>query len=428
MIGFLLGAALTAAFASAASAAADGRGASGAPEAPQQPELVVEIPASGPPLITGRVPAGISRSALKTAFPSAQFDPSLVSGVGGDAEDWTLALEALPVTLPRIARARIEICAGVIRIEGQLKPGFALGSAQSALRAALGPNWELEMTLEEAPLPAELSFAISSGRLTATGILPDGLSVRQGAATLSETAAGSEIQFATGGYGDTAEWTVILGTLGRLGRLYDAAEGTVGGGVLEIGGQLAPGQQLAEIEHWLVATLPDGWEIAATGKEMPADRDARRIGPETGAPERLRDGHWVPELPPEADVDACQRSTMAAQRARRLEFLSGESVLAPESERVLDRIAGISLSCLSGGGPSRHLDIGGHTDAQGPDQRNLALSEARAQAVLGALAARGVPRGALRATGFGEALPIAPNDTIEGRQRNRRITFEWIDD
>jgi OOP family OmpA-OmpF porin len=57
---------------------------------------------------------------------------------------------------------------------------------------------------------------------------------------------------------------------------------------------------------------------------------------------------------------------------------------------------------------------------------NLDLSEARAMAVLEALADRRVPIARISATGYGEAEPIADNDTEAGREANRRIEFRLV--
>ncbi len=69
------------------------------------------------------------------------------------------------------------------------------------------------------------------------------------------------------------------------------------------------------------------------------------------------------------------------------------------------------------------MEIAGHTDAQGGEGSNLALSQARAEAVLLGLQGRRVLVGSLTAMGYGEARPIADNDTEEGREANRRIEF-----
>ena len=57
---------------------------------------------------------------------------------------------------------------------------------------------------------------------------------------------------------------------------------------------------------------------------------------------------------------------------------------------------------------------------------NLNLSQERAESVLTALRSRRVPVGTFTAIGFGEADPIADNDSEEGREANRRIEFSLI--
>ncbi|MGH7606971.1 MAG: OmpA family protein, partial [Gemmatimonadales bacterium] len=71
--------------------------------------------------------------------------------------------------------------------------------------------------------------------------------------------------------------------------------------------------------------------------------------------------------------------------------------------------------------PNTRLMIVGHTDTQGGTERNLALSERRAQAVANFLVEVGVSRARVTALGRGDAEPVAPNDTDAGRQWNRRI-------
>ena len=62
-----------------------------------------------------------------------------------------------------------------------------------------------------------------------------------------------------------------------------------------------------------------------------------------------------------------------------------------------------------------------YTDSVGSETSNQALSDRRANAVMDALVGLGVPGNRLRSRGFGEARPVASNDTAEGRQMNRRV-------
>ncbi|MGI4793239.1 MAG: OmpA family protein [Janthinobacterium lividum] len=73
--------------------------------------------------------------------------------------------------------------------------------------------------------------------------------------------------------------------------------------------------------------------------------------------------------------------------------------------------------------PGTALTVLGHTDAQGGDAYNIDLSRRRAANVIGRLVTRGVAPDQLSEVGIGKRQPIAPNDTPEGRARNRRIEF-----
>ena len=73
--------------------------------------------------------------------------------------------------------------------------------------------------------------------------------------------------------------------------------------------------------------------------------------------------------------------------------------------------------------PDVPVEIAGHADAQGSEERNLDLSERRALAVFDYLVSQGEDPGRFEVVGYGETRPIADNSTPEGRQKNRRIEF-----
>jgi OOP family OmpA-OmpF porin len=72
---------------------------------------------------------------------------------------------------------------------------------------------------------------------------------------------------------------------------------------------------------------------------------------------------------------------------------------------------------------NRTVDIIGHTDNSGNRMSHIALSQARADAVKGYLITKSIPPQQMTTTGVGPDQPIAPNDTADGRARNRRIDF-----
>lgn len=76
--------------------------------------------------------------------------------------------------------------------------------------------------------------------------------------------------------------------------------------------------------------------------------------------------------------------------------------------------------------PSSIIELSGHTDNRGNPQKNLTLSEDRANAVRDYLISKGIDGDRIIAVGYGQERPIASNDTEEGRQLNRRTEAKEI--
>jgi outer membrane protein OmpA-like peptidoglycan-associated protein len=71
--------------------------------------------------------------------------------------------------------------------------------------------------------------------------------------------------------------------------------------------------------------------------------------------------------------------------------------------------------------PSTKIEISGHTDATGNESHNLRLSENRADAVAEYIVDKGIETGRVSFNGYGSSKPIAPNNTEQGRRKNRRV-------
>jgi outer membrane protein OmpA-like peptidoglycan-associated protein len=97
-------------------------------------------------------------------------------------------------------------------------------------------------------------------------------------------------------------------------------------------------------------------------------------------------------------------------------FDSGQYTLRPLAREKLAKISGIVLAY-----PTLMLAVEGNTDSVGTEQFNQTLSEKRAESVRSFLTKEGVPEGSTTAEGFGKTRPIASNDTVDGRQQNRRV-------
>ena len=101
-------------------------------------------------------------------------------------------------------------------------------------------------------------------------------------------------------------------------------------------------------------------------------------------------------------------------------FVNGRYYLLPESNMELNKLALYLIQ-----NPSIQIQINGHSDNAGSKHKNQKISELRAREVFEYLIKRGV-QNKMYYKGFGSTLPIAGNDTEEGRSRNRRVEFEII--
>lgn len=100
-----------------------------------------------------------------------------------------------------------------------------------------------------------------------------------------------------------------------------------------------------------------------------------------------------------------------------IHFDTARDTLRPESDPALAQVAQ-----LMGDQPGINLMVVGHTDSTGTPEGNIQLSQRRAERVRDALVGRfGIAASRLTAQGVGAALPVASNDTEDGRQRNRRV-------
>ena len=178
----------------------------------------------------------------------------------------------------------------------------------------------------------------------------------------------------------------------------------------------------------------DGDGIPDAKDRCPAkaeDRDGYRDS--DGCPDEDNDGDGVmdaedrcPDEPGTAANNGCPSVAVGPvvsggkiQVAEKIYFEKGKAVLKPESKKVLDKVAALLLR-----NPQiRLVRIEGHTDSTGNPKRNLILSQRRAEAVMRYLISKGVSPSRLQAVGYGDTRPIAPNDTPEGRAKNRRVEF-----
>lgn len=189
----------------------------------------------------------------------------------------------------------------------------------------------------------------------------------------------------------------------------------------------------------------------ADSEGAPVNGELRFLGPEEIAPVAFDEGRIEVDLPPgvwrilaaaegfavaSADVDippgAAYYDVNLSLEPARVEltdsglvigdavlFDIGESVLRPDADSVLEEVATYLLADPT----LLEVQVQGHTDSTGRLAENYALSTTRAERVVEALIARGVPPERLSSRGFGPSQPLSSNANEDGRARNRRVQF-----
>jgi OOP family OmpA-OmpF porin len=96
--------------------------------------------------------------------------------------------------------------------------------------------------------------------------------------------------------------------------------------------------------------------------------------------------------------------------------------LKAESQATLEEVAKLLKS-----DPSLRIEVAGHTDNTGGADRNMKLSVGRAAAVVNALVnTYGIDKTRLQPKGYGDTKPVGPNDSDQGRAKNRRVELRKL--
>lgn len=105
-----------------------------------------------------------------------------------------------------------------------------------------------------------------------------------------------------------------------------------------------------------------------------------------------------------------------------LKFAPDEVELSVESRIVLGKLVDGLVRY-----PDATFSVEGHTDNRGSAADNLELSKRRVNAVVAFMVEEGITPTQIKPFAFGESRPRAPNETLEGRERNRRIEIDVIE-
>jgi OmpA-OmpF porin, OOP family len=114
-----------------------------------------------------------------------------------------------------------------------------------------------------------------------------------------------------------------------------------------------------------------------------------------------------------AQVKDCQADVDGVIKGKTIQFDTAAATIKPESQALIDALAGALAACAG-----TTVEVAGHTDVRGDADKNMRLSEERANSVVAALVAKNIPASRLMPKGFGETKPLGADDAA-----NRRIEF-----
>jgi len=160
------------------------------------------------------------------------------------------------------------------------------------------------------------------------------------------------------------------------------------------------------------ANTPAGTKVDSRGCELDSDRDGV-----------VDSKDQCPETPTTLAVDVNGCPILEARQMRQellVNFDTNKSDVKDEFDSEIARFAQFMRDYSN-----TNAVIEGHTDSDGSDAYNQALSERRARAVMGELVNQySIPANRLSVVGYGESRPASPNTNAEGKERNRRIEAE----
>ncbi len=371
--------------------------------------------------LTGTVPTRAAGEALEAAGLTGAASLPLASGA---PDGWQAALTTGAEALAPLEEGSFALTGQTAILNGVARTGDEADLARIALSDLSDVAGRLETVVNIEVLdPGVVSFELRFdpvGGLTLSGSIPEGLGADGIARALSLPAPSGEFSPTAARMPDLEDQLAALRpALSELNGLILRVEN---GAITGVTARLMPGLDIALVGSMISEAL-GGRQVNFTDAAISAQDGDTRSNLVTGATEVANNGYWLaqPDFP--ISGATCNAQATALQDGRRIQFVTGSAELDKRSLALINDVAGLVLYCTQPFG--MNVVIGGHTDSDGDEDANFALSVARANAVRNALAARGVPPKKMIAIGHGETEPIAPNDTEEGRAMNRRTTFNW---
>lgn len=355
---------------------------------------------------------GAVLSAVRVAVPETPVEAGIRIAAGrSEGLDWVALSRFAAMQLARLAAGTIRIEDGSLAVEAEAADRAGYVAVNRALRGPLPGGGRLASISIAAPRvsPFEWFVEKAEGGVVLQGYVPSdavrAALVAEAKAAFAPLAVSDRQEIAAGapdGFTDVAGMAITLAARMDRGRaiLRDRS--------IAVTGLVGSAGAVEEMRAAAAAKVRQGWtqEVSVRAPAPPASVPVAAPPPAPAAP------------PPLDEAIACQAKIAEVIGQGAITFQLSRDELRPESLALIRRIAAVLQQC-----PRIAFTVEGHTDADGPAAQNMDLSHRRAQAVITQLMFQGVSASRLQAAGFGATRPVAPNDSVANKARNRRITF-----
>ncbi len=389
--------------------------------------MTLNKPGNGTLLLEGIAPDEATEEKLLTAlrrstgFEDIKADVELVDGVSKDG--WVEFIADRAPALAAVTSGSLSFSNDETHLIGVVDTPEDVDPTRTKL-AAIDSAMTVELNPVDPRSAAAIELVISPDKgVTLWGALPEGLTEQDVTRALGLSVF--EGGLSEGGRGDVDLWRKNLAAIGSYLPQFEHVGIKLDDHEPRIEGKLHSNGDVDQVSDGLAQLFSAGQnpKIDVSVTKLRHRDGSKRKNPLTGKEEVYDRGYWLPIVAFSPDLSECRQQSLDILADEKITFVRGEATLDARAEKIVDSLAAIARKCLENDRLS--LQIGGHTDSRGASDMNEALSQARADVVLYSLKARGVDVTSIIATGFGEAKPIASNETEDGRAENRRITFEW---
>ncbi len=349
--------------------------------------------------VTGMVPSEAARAALVDAV-KARFPGRTVSDrtqiVAGAPDGWQQCVVAGLASLARLQNGKSILTDRNLSLTGATDDYAVSQSVPRDVKAAVGRTCEAVADVTfTGDLKANLTWKATradNGMIRLEGQVPDDATRDEVFETAQQFFSGASVteNMTSAGAPPEPWFTAARTGLKQLSRLR-RGELTIAGADVTLRGLADSSTVASEVQSAVKGDLPEGFKGNPIIEVMSANERA---------------------------ADQCQELMRQTTAKGTINFSRASADLTSDSAETLRELAEIANEC-----PTFRIEIEGHTDAEGTDERNQRLSDRRARSVADFLAQSGVDSRRLSAVGYGATRPVADNESDAGRARNRRIEF-----